>query len=647
MAGYGKFASPQDSIQQVSTQLPSTYSGGDRFALDAFSFQSSRKPGGASAQMGGGSYTNYFEDHLARLHADIEHTTRKLELEQRRLAKIDKDLASAETEFQTKRSKYKQKATGREVDRLTGCPVVREERAARNEKQTSQEDAVANKTTQVRRPERQLELEIASFNQANAHNDQLRDNIDQLRKERQLLDNVFRKMEKGIRGSRRAIDDLNSTINEDRSGQDDAKQKCSALGKMLERDRRGFHEKTEELKKGIREEAEKAKEQELLSRVGGLSDQPQGKGARRKTYMVADEEEAFSESAMHRRILKISFLNTIQRRHIKQHQKNIEVFEQAFSTIKSSTGIVDIGEIVRIFVDLEQKNFSLLTYVNQLNREIESTVIANRVLQDQLEGRQKGELNSESRKSSALSEITTQITKTHASTKEKIQEGRELTKILGECRPHIQGIVKYLKEEIPNLVSVGYEGDSPQMKSSPPDDNEGVDDEHAVPDSLLDHLTYIEEALMLFRACLPPDAQRIWAQPKLAAGTRAKHPSDLPSANFTGDDDDEDDDTGQSESRPWTRKELAAKAEQNIARRRRKPGQQGKLPHEERQREMDDTPGERSQPSKDNPGQVQSDPAAANGSFSKSPSILAGGAPMEDAGGREDMWWRGQGQKKK
>lgn len=619
MAGYGKFASPQDSIQQVSTQLPSTYSGGNGFALDAFSFQSSRKPGAATSQMGGGSYTNYVEDHLARLHHDIEHTTRKLELEQRRLAKIDKDLASAETEFQTKRSKYK---------------VL----------QTSQEDAVAAKTTQVRRLERQLELEIASFNQANAHNDQLRENIDQLRKERQLLDNVFRKMEKGIRGSRRAIDDLNLSINEDRSGHDDAKQKCSAVGKKLELDRRGFHEKTEELKKGIREEAEKAKEQELLSRVGGLSDQPQGKGARRKTYMVADEEEAFSESAMHRRILKISFLNTIQRRHIKQHQKNIEVFEQAFSTIKSSTGIVDIGEIVRIFVALEQKNFSLLTYVNQLNREIESTVIANRVLTDQLEGRQKGELNSESRKSSALSEITTQITKTNASTKEKKAEMKELGKKLGECRPHILGIVKYLKQEIPNLVSVGYEGDSPQMKASPPDESEDAEEEH---DNLLNHLTYIEEALMLFRACLPPDAQRIWAQPKLAAGTRAKHPSDLPSANFTGDDDDDDDDTGQVESRPWTRKELAAKAEQNIARRRRKPGQQGKLPHEERQREMDETPGERSQPSKDNPALVQSDTAAANGSFSKSPSILGGGAPMEEAGGREEMWWRGQGQKKK
>merc|ERR1719389_399660 len=92
----------------------------------------------------------------------------------------------------------------------------------------------------------------------------------------------------------------------------------------------------------------------------------------RKDYLIADEEEDFSDNNVMRRILKLAFLNCIQRRHIKQHQKNIEVFEQAFATIKSTTGISDIEEIVKIFVKLEERNFSLLTYVNQLNREIES-----------------------------------------------------------------------------------------------------------------------------------------------------------------------------------------------------------------------------------------------------------------------------------
>merc|ERR1719387_1771591 len=101
----------------------------------------------------------------------------------------------------------------------------------------------------------------------------------------------------------------------------------------------------------------------------------------RRAYLIADEEMNFSESTMMKRILKLAFLNTIQRRHIKQHTKNIEIFEQAFATIKSTTGISDIEEIVRIFVKLEERNFSLLTYVNQLNRKIEALEKRNKEFQ--------------------------------------------------------------------------------------------------------------------------------------------------------------------------------------------------------------------------------------------------------------------------
>merc|ERR1712054_67164 len=111
-----------------------------------------------------------------------------------------------------------------------------------------------------------------------------------------------------------------------------------------------------------------------------------------------------NSTAVMRRILKLAFLNAIQRRHIRQHQKNIEVFEQAFATIKSSTGISEIEEIVKIFHTLEQRNFSLLTYVNQLNREIETIEIRNRELQNQLKTHQQDQTPSAVRKDEAISE---------------------------------------------------------------------------------------------------------------------------------------------------------------------------------------------------------------------------------------------------
>merc|ERR1719277_1466797 len=99
---------------------------------------------------------------------------------------------------------------------------------------------------------------------------------------------------------------------------------------------------------------------------------------KKKELIIPEEENSFSEGDMMRRIMKTAFLNCIQRRHIKQHQRNIEVFEQAFATIKQSTGIEHIEEIVKIFVNLESRNYSLLTYVNHMNRDIEALECARR-----------------------------------------------------------------------------------------------------------------------------------------------------------------------------------------------------------------------------------------------------------------------------
>merc|ERR1711934_851079 len=103
-----------------------------------------------------------------------------------------------------------------------------------------------------------------------------------------------------------------------------------------------------------------------------------------------------------RRILKLAFLNCIQRRHIKQHQKNIELFEQAFATIKSTTGISDIEDIVKIFVKLEERNFSLLTYVNQLNREIEALEKRNKELDSNIKDQRQAEEDAELRRRQEL-----------------------------------------------------------------------------------------------------------------------------------------------------------------------------------------------------------------------------------------------------
>lgn len=54
--------------------------------------------------------------------------------------------------------------------------------------------------------------------------------------------------------------------------------------------------------------------------------------------------------------------------------KNSKVlsYEEAFTKIMSATGIGDLDELTKTFIQAEEKNFALFKFVNELNSEIES-----------------------------------------------------------------------------------------------------------------------------------------------------------------------------------------------------------------------------------------------------------------------------------
>merc|ERR1719460_3386076 len=60
------------------------------------------------------AYQMYLHDHLHRMHNEIESTTRKLELEKRRLNKLDDDVVRTKSELEEKLGKDRHQAKERE-----------------------------------------------------------------------------------------------------------------------------------------------------------------------------------------------------------------------------------------------------------------------------------------------------------------------------------------------------------------------------------------------------------------------------------------------------------------------------------------------------------------------------------------------------
>merc|ERR1719162_2718168 len=395
------------------------------------------------------AYQLYLLDHLHRMHNEIESTTRKLELEKRRLNKLEEDVVRTRTEHDEKVLKVQHKDSAQ---------------------------------PSMRKLEHRLGKAIGELNKYNHENKEARNKIDQVRRERLQMNQVFKKLTGDIKENIGSVTTLQKETDGSRREHEERLHRMKALQKQVEVERRGFKETVQKLQKDMKDR----EREDLIERVAAVKQSTEHGEDDRKSKtrgLKADEEENFNSTAVMRRILKLAFLNAIQQRHIRQHQKNIEVFEQAFATIKSTTGISDIEEIVKIFVSLEQRNFSLLTYVNNLNREIESLEKQNREFQDQIGSQKSLEAESEQRRTDVLAELKTQIASTETSTKENIEQATQQHEVLDRCRPFVQQILKTVEKE-----NRGFGG------QPAPESNDNV---------LASWLTYIEKTLTQWKDFLP------------------------------------------------------------------------------------------------------------------------------------------------
>jgi len=514
---------------------------------------------------------SYLQDHLQRMHNEIESTTRKLELEKRRLNKLDEDVARMRAEHREK--VHRPKAGGADAKGASG-------KSATGKGADDKAGPESSSARNVQKLEHRLAKAIAQLNSLQHDNTEVRSKIDATRRERLQMNQVFKKLQGDIKDNKDKVSQLQRDSDAHRREHEERQFRISALKKQLENERRQFKNSVSQLQRDLKErEREELTQRVMMVKENNLALTDDDKRSKNRS-LKADEEEKFDSPSVMRRILKLAFLNTIQRRHIKQHQKNIEVFEQAFATIKSTTGISDIEEIVKIFVGLEQRNFSLLNYVNTLNREIESIEKQNRDLHGQLDQHVTLERDADKKRHGALTDLSQQIDSTTKTTEENQVQATQHADILERCKPLVQTILKIVEKE-----NRGFGGQpAPEFTG----------------ENVLAWLTYVEKTLTQWKDFLPDTKDtKHYKQPnknyKYTVGNQVlalqqkKHDKnaplvragDLPSAAnaflesgaaprgamATREDDSSDEE--EDHQHPWTRQELRDKAVASVAKRKK------------------------------------------------------------------------------
>jgi len=230
---------------------------------------------------------------------------------------------------------------------------------------------------QIRILENRLDKALIKFNEAISHNKKLRDSIDDLRRERVVFENIYRKMERELQDRKKQMAEIIELSNQSYEQRDTYQMEVAAIEQANRKEQEDFEEQMIELGRML--------ETELRLPPPGGATRPSttgggGRGGEGGGGNNSKKGSTWGGAAGGSMVGSASFSGGIGgvgggvgSSGITDGTsfERIQNFEEAFNKIKGATGITDIQELVRTFIKNEDHNFSLFNYVNEQNNEIE------------------------------------------------------------------------------------------------------------------------------------------------------------------------------------------------------------------------------------------------------------------------------------
>ncbi|CAM4792915.1 unnamed protein product [Rotaria magnacalcarata] len=416
----------------------------------------------------------------------------------------------------------------------------------------------ANVRKQERVLENRLDTALKRFNALLASNGLLRSEIDNLRNERERYENLSRKSENELRDLRAQLVEciersvtsyeqrsFNFKINQIlcKNFSKDANAKAIMLQNKAEADRALSEAEMRELERQISHDRK-------LRDFMKLKSQERQEDEELLTYRKRKEVEA------------------LEKRRKEKEEHSVEAYESKFKQIQDISREQDLDKLVDKFIEVEDKNFALFNYVNELNNQIE-------ILQEQIDEIKKEirhfevqgmDLEDQRKKTlDQLEEKSSHATRLADEHEEKSRTGK---KILEQCRGGIDSLFRKIgcdRRQIESLLQ----------------SHEGVTEEN-----MLRYLGIIEERtneLLMAQAAIYAKEQNIPLRERapnlIGDGPSGPAPHvhvHLPNTDDRRDHEDREEKA--EELKPLTREELKQRAIDHVKNLEKKALQEQKYP---------------------------------------------------------------------
>ncbi|EDQ92324.1 uncharacterized protein MONBRDRAFT_17015 [Monosiga brevicollis MX1] len=227
--------------------------------------------------------------------------------------------------------------------------------------------------SRIKTLENRVEQGTRKYNEILTSNAKLREQIDHLKQERRVFDGLHRKLEKELTQHRRDIAELVAQSQQAYDARDEAHHRMSMLEEKSAKELNQHDADIKALKRTLEHDRK-------LKSFMGVKAQPRG------------QDEL---AASHKRNANQS----------DQPEAMVQTYEAAFKQLKEATGIEETNKLVERFIQMEDQNFSLFNYVNELNNELESLTEQVHELQSSIDKFQRENRTSDSERKATLQEL--------------------------------------------------------------------------------------------------------------------------------------------------------------------------------------------------------------------------------------------------
>jgi chromosome segregation ATPase len=336
---------------------------------------------------------------IARLQDQGDAYLRKIQEETAKIDNLDSEIAEVQKKIELQRTTI----SGANGVKETNDGIVRKIKSLENKHDKAQQ----------------------KLNEAIAHNKSLRNDIDKLRKERVVYDKIYQKLEDELEHKTKEMKSVVERGTQAHKEREQARKRMEELQKKAEEEQGEFETEWRELGRLIdqdRKMKEFIKQKEQTSTISDVG--------------AEDAEEA----ELRRQVAKSAWAIGRDKASIKASMDKVRMYEEAFSKIQAATGITDIDELVRTFVEAEKHNYSLFNYVNELSNEMEKLEQQITEIKAEID-RYKGQgLSSDNQRRKLMHELEERLERIEIRAEHYEQSYERTMKTIGALKVGIQSI---------------------------------------------------------------------------------------------------------------------------------------------------------------------------------------------------------------